>query len=142
MRIRLLIFYRAGVHVHKPRFLFHGSKVDVTELLPHKACGLPEEFGTEYGVYAYESFDMARRFALPIMPTANGSMAIHFDEHTGDINIKVGTLDKNSFGYVYKVPAENFVRLDDYQWISPVAVTPIEKTKVFTMDLWDKIKFG
>ena len=75
-----------------PKFLFHGSKVDVTELLPHKAYGLPEEFGTEYGVYAYESFDLARRFALPISPVPNGNMAIHFDENTGDINIKVGIL--------------------------------------------------
>ena len=126
----------------KPSFLYHGSKVDVAILIPHKAYGLPEEFGTEYGVYAYESFEMARRFALPIMPLQNGNMAIYFDDTTGKVFIKAGTLDRDSYGYVYKVPADSFIKLDEHQWISTCDVAPLEKTVVKTDDLWSEISFG
>ena len=125
----------------KPDFLYHGSKVDVDILIPHKAYGLPEELGTEYGVYAYESFEMARRFALPIKPLPNGTMAIYFDDSTGKVSIKAGILDRDSFGYVYKVPSDTFVKLDDHQWISTCDVVPLEKTVVYTTDLWDEISF-
>lgn len=126
----------------KPSFLYHGSKVDVERLIPHKAFGLPEEFGTEYGVYAYESFEMARRFALPIKPLQNGNMAIYFDDATGKVFIKAGILDRDSYGYVYKVSSDSFVKLDEHQWISTRDVVPLEKTVVNTDDLWSVISFG
>lgn len=125
----------------KADFLYHGSKVDVDILIPHKAYGLPEELGTEYGVYAYESFEMARRFALPIKPLPNGTMAIYFDDSTGKVSIKAGILDRDSIGYVYKVRSDTFAKIDDHQWISTCAVVPLEKTVVYTTDLWDEISF-
>jgi hypothetical protein len=128
--------------MEKPAFLYHGSKVEVDILIPHKAYGLPEELGTEYGVYALESFEMARRFALLIKPLPNGTMAINFDDSTGKVTIKAGTLDRDSIGYVYKVPSDTFVKIDDHQWISICDVVPLEKTVVNTDDLWSEISFG
>lgn len=125
----------------KPQFLYHGSKIKTDILLPHQAFGLPEEHGSEFGIYAYSSFEMARRFALPIGSLPNGNMQIYFDELTGEIIIKAGILNKNSFGYVYKVCSESFECLDDHQWLSQKAVQPLDATIVYTSELWDQILF-
>ncbi|MHB0857827.1 MAG: hypothetical protein ACYC5M_09685 [Anaerolineae bacterium] len=125
----------------KPSYLYHGSKIRADILLPHQAAGLPEEQGSKFGVYAYSTFDMARFFALPIQPAPNGNLCVHFDEQTGRITLRAGTLDRGGWGYVYRVSSASFVLLDSHQWLSKEAVVPLEVTQVYTADLWDRITF-
>ncbi|MHB1294244.1 MAG: hypothetical protein ACYC4R_04520 [Anaerolineae bacterium] len=127
--------------MERPAILYHGSKIRTGVLRPHQAGGLPEERGAEFGVYAYPTFDMARFFALPIEPAPNGNLSVHFDEVTGRITIRAGTLARESWGYVYKVSSASFVPLDTHQWLSTEEVVPLEVTQVYAEDLWDRITF-
>jgi hypothetical protein len=140
--MRLKLSELLGLIVLKrPNFLYHGSKQKIDVLLPQQAYGLPEENGNRFGIYAYADFDMARRFALPIKPFSNGSLSVTFEERTGRIILSAGHIDKNSYGYVYKINSDSFIQLDEYQWLSLEPVIPVETTIVYTADLWSMIVF-
>jgi len=125
----------------KPQFLYHGSRYKVDVLKPRQAYGSPDERGAEYGIYAYEDKNMVIPFSLTITPFENGSMAIYVDDDTSHVTISAGTLDDDAIGYIYKVPAESFVKLDERQWLSKEDVVPVEMTVVHTRDYMHKITF-
>jgi len=126
----------------KPEFLYHGSRYKLDTLKPHRAKGSPVENGAEYGIYAYADFKMAVPFALTVNPFENGSMSIYVDDDTGDVTISAGILDDGADGYVYKVPADTFEKLDEKQWLSKEEVTPLGVTVVHTEDYMSKITFA
>ena len=125
----------------KPKYLYHGSQHKVDILIPHTAKGLPEENGTEFGIYAYEKSDIVCPFTLDIKPYKNGTMSFHGDDLTGVTTIFAGTLDENSKGYIYKVSSDSFERIDDHQWLSKIPIVPVEIKEVYVKDFIDKIFF-
>lgn len=125
----------------KPEYLYHGSPCKADVLLPHAANGLPEENGTECGVYSYEKPEDVLPFTLSIQPYRNGTKSVHVDDATGVTTIAAGILDDSRPGYMYKVPSNSFEKLDDRQWLSRVPVIPTEVTVVQAADYLDKVKF-
>lgn len=123
----------------KPKYLYHGSKYKVNKLIPHTAKGNPAENGAEYGVYAFAKMEAAQPFALSILPFSNGGLSIYIDDDTSITTVSAGIFISDSIGYIYKLPSETFVQLDERQWISRVAVKPVEVFEFHTRDYLDKV---
>ena len=126
--------------MNKPKYLYHGSTQKLSIIQPHQAAGLPEENGNLNGVYAYESFDMARRFAMPI-EKVDGRLSVIFEEETGRIILNKGIVHKTDVGYVHKVLSDTFEKIDQWQWFSRASVAVEEVIEVRTADIWNYIDF-
>jgi len=123
-------------------YLYHGSPYLFDTLKPQKANDNTDA-GSQYAIYACARFDDAIPFALPIRwypDDPSGKRAFTCDN--GLTVIEYGSLDPNGFGYVYKLNIDGFVQVDDWQWVSPVAATPIEVTKIAVRDYWHTITFS
>ena len=125
----------------KPKFLYHGSRYKLDIIKPHQAYGSPDEKGNEYGIYAYEKYEMVIPFSLTITPFENGRLNIYFSDETSDVTIYEGIWDETAIGYIYKLPSDTFEKLDDLQWLSTKAVVPIECTIYKGIDYKDRITF-
>lgn len=123
----------------KPTYLYHGSQHKTDILTPHTASGLPEENGTECGVYAYENIDDVLPFTLAIRPYSNGRKSFHVDDYTGIITISAGVFDETAPGYIYKMASDNFEKLDAKQWLSRSPVVPIEIITVDSKDVMNRV---
>lgn len=123
----------------KPKYLYHGSQHKTDLLTPHTASGLPEENGTECGIYAYENIDDVLPFTLVIRPYGNGRKSFHVDDSTGIITISAGVLDETAQGYIYKMMSDDFEKLDEKQWISRIPVVPVEVITVGSKDIMNKV---
>lgn len=127
--------------MNKPKFLYHGSRYKLDIIKPHQAYGLPDEKGNEYGIYAYEKYEMAIPFSLTIKPFENGSLNIYFSDETSDVTIYEGIWDETAVGYIYKLPSDTFEKLDELQWLSKKEVIPIECKVYRGIDYKDRITF-
>lgn len=125
--------------MRKPQYLYHGSKYKVDILVPHKAKGLPEENGTECGIYAYVEMNAVLPFALSIFPYSNGGLSIHVNDDTHVTTISAGIIDPSAIGYVYKLPSDSFELLDGRQWLSKIPVKPVEIIEVQSKNFMDKV---
>jgi hypothetical protein len=126
--------------MNKPEFLYHGSRYKVDVLEPHQAYGSPDENGAEFGIYAYEKEEMVIPFSLTITPFDNGSMGIYVDDDTNFVTITAGIWDETAIGYIYKVSSETFELIDNKQWLSKQAVTPLEYKVFYGQDYTNMIK--
>jgi hypothetical protein len=70
-------------------------------------------------VYASHEKSFAAAFALPLVPDARGRLewSLQFTREP-HITIHAGALDTHRVRYLYRVPADRFVPLDDLQWVS------------------------
>jgi hypothetical protein len=74
---------------------------------------------------------LAIAFALPLQPNSTGQLAwrLAFPQDTGLahplIRLAAGVLHREGHGYLYRLPATTFTRIDEWQWVSTVEVTPI-----------------
>lgn len=123
----------------KPKYLYHGSQHKADILIPNTASGLPEENGTECGVYAYENINDVLPFTLSIKPYCNGRKSFKVDDSTGIVTISAGILDKTAPGYIYKMPADSFEKIDERQWLSRNPVIPAEVITVYSKDFMSKV---
>ena len=126
--------------MEKPKYLYHGSRYKVDILEPRQASGLPEENGTEFGVYAYERQEMVIPFSLTITPFEDGKMGIQVDDATGIVTLSAGVWDETAIGYIYQLPSETFEMIDDLQWVSRQPVKPIACTAFYGREYADKVK--
>jgi hypothetical protein len=62
-----------------------------------------------------------------------------FDEDTSDVIISAGIWDDGAVGYIYKIQAETFEKLDSKQWISREPVKPIDCKTVLGKDYAHKV---
>jgi uncharacterized protein len=79
-------------------------------------------------VYASAERAFATAFALPLLPSADGRTrwSLDYRREIPRITIHAGSLDLSRVGYLYRVPAAPFRRLDDLQWVAEQPVTPID----------------
>ena len=56
--------------------------------------------------------------------------------------IEYGSLDPNGVGYVYKLRADTFEKLDEWQWISMFEVVPDETICIRVKDYMDTVSFS
>ena len=110
----------------KPQYVYHGSQYLFDVIRPQQACGASEK-ESQKAIYAAETIEEVIPFALPIRwypddPTGNKS----FFCEKGKTFIEYGSLDPNGIGYVYKLRADTFEKLDEWQWISRTEIIPDE----------------
>lgn len=112
----------------KPRYLYHGSRTLVTELVPRPAHGVGPAKEQLCAVYASHIADFAAAFALPLIPNENGGYAwkMDFDPAQPEVIVLAGSLDLSGTGYLYRVPSDTFEPIDDLQWVSYDPVQPVD----------------
>ena len=126
----------------KPKYVYHGSQYLFDTVKPQKACGQNEK-ESQYAIYAAETMDEVIPFALPIRwypdnPTGKRDFTVD----SGRAFIEYGSLDPDGVGYVYKLKADSFERLDKWQWISKVDVVPEEIICIKVRDHIQKVSFS
>lgn len=116
------------LELSKPPFLYHGRQFLADILEPEQVQGQEDSHNRLCAVYASHKRQFAIPFALPITPDADGKCfwRFNFEDEEPRIKIKEGWLDPTREGYLYRVPVDTFKKVDDYQWVSSVPVTPLD----------------
>ena len=126
----------------KPQYVYHGSQYLFDVVRPQQACGANTQ-ESQKAIYAAETVDEVIPFALPIRwfpddPTGKRA----FSCEKGKTFIEYGSLDPNGVGYVYKLKADTFEKLDEWQWISTLDVIPDEIICIRVKDYLDTVSFS
>ena len=132
----------------KPEYLYHGSQYLFDILEPQQAIGAnPQE--SQKAIYAGTKFEHVIPFALPIRwypddPSGKRdfSCEICLVPPQSKVFLKYGSLDPNGIGYVYKVKADTFTKIDTWQWVSSVPVVPEEVITIKVSDYIDTVIFS
>lgn len=133
---------RKEIALEKPSFLYHGSQMLLTELQPRTACGASEK-DSQFGIYAAETMELVIPFALPIRwypDCPDGKRDFTADD--GNTKVLYGSLNPDGVGYVYKVKADTFEKIDGWQWVSPVNVIPVEIIRIKVSDYLHTVTFS
>ena len=126
----------------KPQYVYHGSQYLFDVVRPQQAHGAsPGE--SQNAIYAAETIDAVIPFALPIRwypddPTGKRAFSVE----NGMTFIEYGSIDPNGVGYVYKLRADPFEKLDEWQWISTVDVIPDEIICIKVKDYLHTVSFS
>jgi hypothetical protein len=105
--------------VQRPSVLYHGTPLRLSTLEPRGRHG-------DLVVYATHERLAATAFALPILLDDSGaSWSMTRPGGTPRITITRGRLDVDGVGYVYELALDGFERIDDWQWIARVPITPL-----------------
>ena len=125
-----------------PKYLYHGSQYLFDTVKPRQACGTSTQ-DSQMAIYAAENINEVIPFALPIRwypddPTGKRA----FSCENGKTMIEYGSLDPNGVGYVYKLKADTFEKLDEWQWISIREVVPDEVICIRVKDCMDTVSFS
>jgi hypothetical protein len=112
----------------KPAYLYHGSRTLTAVLVPRPARGVGPDKDRLCAVYASHVREFAIAFALPFVPTEDGSYAwrMDFDPNHIEVMVIAGRLDVTRKGYLYRVPSATFAPVDDLQWVSYDPVAPLD----------------
>ena len=111
---------------YKPMYLFHGSTMRFERLVPQQAHGACEIESLK-AIYAAESLRDVIPFALPLRwyPDEPGGKK-SFTCDAGKTYVEQGYVDINRDGYIYRVKADAFKKIDEWQWVSEEAVEPLD----------------
>ena len=127
-----------------PEFLYHGSPYLLDIIKPQPASGTcPAESLT--AIYTARTIREIISFTLPIrshLDNLTGVRKRAFSCEGGLTQLIYGSLDPNGVGYIYKLKADSFRPLDEWQWVSEQDCIPIEVTKINVADYWDTITFS
>ena len=126
----------------KPQYVYHGSQYLFDVIRPQKACGANAQ-ESQMAIYAAETIEEVIPFALPIRwypddPTGKRA----FSCKNGKTLLEYGSLDPNGVGYVYKLQADTFEKLDEWQWISRLDVIPNDIICIRVRDYIDTVTFS
>lgn len=125
-----------------PLFLYHGSPYLLNKIEPKKAIGQNTNESL-YAIYASEIYDWVIPFALPIRwYPDNPSGKRIFECNAGKTKIIIGSINPHGIGYVYKLRAIDFKKIDEWQWISIQSIIPEEIFEVKVSDYWNTIEFS
>lgn len=130
------------METQRPEYLYHGSQYLFEKLIPRPASG---ESGRESmtAIYAAETIRDVIPFALPIRWYPDGPEGRRdFKCRDGRTELIYGSLDPEGRGYVYKMKADSFVKIDQWQWVSETEVIPEEIIEISVKDYWDTIRFS
>ena len=128
--------------MEKPQYVYHGSQYLFDIVRPQQACGANAQ-ESQKAIYAAGTIDEVIPFALPIRwypddPTGRRD----FSCENGKTFIEYGSLNPNGVGYVYKLKADTFEKLDEWQWISKLNVVPEEVICIRVKDYMDTVSFS
>lgn len=126
----------------KPKYLYHGSQYKLDILMPQQAAG-GRNIDSLRAIYAAETIDEVIPFALPIRwypdnPTGRRD----FECRNGKVLLKYGSLNPGGVGYIYKVKADSFEKIDEWQWVSRVSCKPVEVMEIKVADYLDRVEFS
>lgn len=126
----------------KPEFLYHGSQYKLDILIPQQAAG-SRDIESLKAIYAAETMDEVIPFALPIRwYPDNPEGKRDFECRDGRVLLKYGSLDPHGVGYVYKVKADCFEKIDEWQWVSRENCEPVEVTEIKVADYLERVEFS
>lgn len=133
---------------NKPEYLYHESQYLFDILEPQQARGANLQESRK-AIYAGTKFEHVIPFALPIRwypddPSGKRdfSCEVCLVPPQSKTFLNYGSLDPNGIGYVYKVKSDSFTKIDAWQWVSPVAVIPVEIITVKVSDYIDTVVFS
>ena len=126
----------------KPQYLYHGSQYKFDILKPQQACGACEQESLN-AIYAADSIEKVISFALPIRWYPDDPSGRR-DMECGDgiTRILYGSLNPEGTGYVYKLKADTFELIDDWQWVSREACVPVEVIEIKVKDYLHTVEFS
>lgn len=126
----------------RPKYLYHGSQYKLDILTPQQAAG-ERETDSLRAIYAAGTMDEVIPFALPIRWYPDSPEGKRdFECRDGKILLKYGSLDPDGVGYVYKVRADTFEKIDEWQWVSQESCSPVEVTQIQAMDYLDRVELS
>ena len=94
-------------------------------------------------VHAAETIEEVIPCALPIRwypDNPDGKRAFECD--SGKTKLIYGSLDPNGVGYIYKVKADTFQKMDQWQWVSEAACVPVEVVEIKVRDYLHTVEFS
>ena len=126
----------------KPQYVYHGSQYLFDIVRPQQARGANTQ-ESQKAIYAAETIEEVIPFALPIrwFPDDPTGKRI-FSCKNGKTFIEYGSRDPNGVGYIYKLKADTFEKLDDWQWISMSDIVPDEIICIQVKDYIDSVTFS
>ncbi len=125
----------------KPEYLYHGSQYKLDLLIPQQAAGERDK-DSMMAIYAAETMEEVIPFALPIRWYPDSPEGRRdFTCGDGKILLRYGSLDPQGIGYVYKVKADSFEKIDEWQWISRESCHPVEVMEIQVADYLDRVQF-
>ena len=126
----------------KPQYVYHGSQYLFDIVRPQQARGA-NAHESQKAIYAAETIEEVIPFALPIrwFPDDPTGKRI-FSCTNGKTFIEYGSLDPNGVGYIYKLKADTFEKLDEWQWISMSDIVPDEIICIQVKDHIDSVTFS
>ena len=126
----------------KPQYVYHGSQYLFDIVRPQQARGANTQ-ESQKAIYAAETIEEVIPFALPIrwFPDDPTGKRI-FSCKNGKTFIEYGSLDPNGVGYIYKLKADTFEKLDEWQWISMSDIVPDEIICIQVKDYIDSVTFS
>ncbi len=124
------------------KYLYHGSPYLFDVVKPQKACGENDSCSL-FAIYACDVLEWVIPFALPIrwFPDDPSGKRI-FMCNEGRTTISYGSLNPNGIGYVYKMKADSFRKIDNWQWVSEKEVRPDEIIQIKVSDHWHTVTFS
>ena len=118
-----------------PTVLYHGSSRLLDVLHPGPARGVGPSTDTMNAIYASHIRDFAIPFAFSFVggPHLTYSWKMDFTDRPR-ITILSGAVDFDRPGYLYWLPPDSFLRVDEHQWVSQVPVVPTRREEVRPRD--------
>ena len=127
---------------NRPEYLYHGSQYKLDVLTPQQAAG-GRDIDSLKAIYAAETMDEVIPFALPIRWYPDSPEGKRdFECSARRVLLKYGSLDPHGVGYVYKVKADSFEKIDEWQWVSRESCEPVEVTEIKVADYLDRVEFS
>lgn len=136
------VYERERIMKQKPKYLYHGSQYRFDIVEPRQAHGICKA-EAQLGIYAAATMEEVIPFALPFRwypDSPEGRLS--FDSDGIKSFLKYGSIDPDGKGYIYVLPSESFELVDDWEWVSRTAVTPIEVRKIRVKDYLHTITFS
>lgn len=125
-----------------PQYVYHGSQYKFDVIIPQQADGACER-ESRLAIYAAETMEEAIPFALPIRwypDTPDGKRV--FECENGRVRLVYGSLDPNGIGYIYKIKADTFKKIDQWQWVSEEVCIPVEIVEIQVKDYIHMVEFS
>jgi hypothetical protein len=128
--------------MRKPKVLYHGDRSRVDILEPKQAVGFDGDADCQKAVYAVAIREWAIPFAITFSPTAPDAV-FSVDTESGPprIRLKNTEVKWDEKGYLYTLATDTFEQIDDKQWGSYSAVTPVEVEEIDPADFREWIEF-
>ena len=126
----------------KPKYLYHGSQYRFDVIEPQQASGACKEESL-LAIYAAETEEEVIPFALPIRwyPDMPGGRR-DFTCQGGKTKLIYGSLNPHGVGYVYKMKADTFEKIDGWQWVSRECCVSVEVKEIRVEDYIHTVEFS